>query len=123
MTPGLLRSTTSGLGAAVAKLYLPIDVRDDYAIRVRWILDGVSLGMRLRWHPRCSGWYYAIEDSDGVTRAQGRRLEPGADLIPDRTWPTLPPGELRAEGAVDLTRREYLGTAVQLIYLTAEDSG
>lgn len=102
---------------------LPITVGDRYGIVTRWTLDGVALTLTLRWQARASGWYATIADSDGVVRSRGRRVEPGGDLIPDRSWPTLPPGRLVAVGSIDLTRREYLGTQVRLLYLTAAEVG
>ena len=103
----------------MARITLPIDVDDDFLITRRHLLDGIEIGLSFRWHERVSGWYLTIRDSDGVVRARGRRVEPGAELIPDRTWPTLPPGRLVATGTVDLTRREYLGTAVLIEYVEA----
>ena len=102
-------------------LRIPLNVGDDSAIRLRVELEGVVVTLRLRWHARASGWYASVLDADGVERVAGRRIEPGGDLIPDRTWPGLPPGRLVAAGSVDLTRREYLGTAVRLVYLTAAE--
>lgn len=96
-------------------------IRDRFALRRTYTLEGVDITLDLRWHPRAAGWYLGILDADGVQRSSGRRVEPGAPLIPDRTWATLPPGQIVAVGAVDLTRREYLGEAVRLVYLTAAE--
>jgi hypothetical protein len=84
-------------------------------------LDGVRITLDLTWLDRASGWYLEVLDADGVQRVARRRVEPGAELLPDRTWPLLPPGLLVASGTVDLTRREYLGSQVELMYLTADE--
>lgn len=101
--------------------YLPIEVGDRTRIRTRWTLDGVQLSIDLQWMDRAGGWYATISDADGVVRVRGRRVCTGSELIPDRTWPRLPPGRLVADGTIDLTRREYLGTAVNLLYIEAAD--
>lgn len=100
---------------------VPVAVGPDYAIRFRVSLEGVAIVLGLRWHDRASGWYLTLTDAEGVVRVRGRRIEPGCDLMPDRTFGGLPPGRLVAVGSVDLTRREYLGTAVQVLYLTAAE--
>lgn len=103
-------------------MLIPITIGPlDYAIALTVSLDGIEITLRLRWLPRCSGWYLTIEDSDGTVVSTGRRVCTGSPLIPDRTLTTLPPGQIVARGAVDLTRREYLGGAVQLLYLTADE--
>jgi len=88
------------------------------AYRRTYTLDDVEVSLGFRWHPRLSGWYLTVYDADGVEVSTGRRLEPGGDLIPDRTAGTLPPGRLVCVGSIDLTRPEYLGTVVQVGYLT-----
>ncbi len=100
---------------------MPIEVGERTRIRSRWDLDGVAIGLELRWLPRCSGWYATVTDADGEPLATGRRVEPGAELIPDRTLPGVPPGSIVVDGVVDLTRRGYLGSVVTLYYVTAAE--
>lgn len=102
-------------------LEIPITVGDDYAIRFTIDLEGTTIGLRFRWHDRASGWFLGVYDADGNAIQVGRRINAGTSLFVDRFNPSLPGGQLIADGTIDLTRREYLGTAVRLIYFTAAE--
>lgn len=98
---------------------LPLDAREPrYRIAVE--LDDVQVGLVVYWLRRAYGWYLDVQTPEGVELATGIRITPGAVLAMPAAGAGLPPGKLVAVGA-DSYSQDDLGTAVQVMYLTAAE--
>ena len=88
--------------------------------RISVTLEDVEIRLAFRWNARTGAWYVDASTADDVRICTGQRVTPGVDLLPDSTFPGLPPGKLIVLGP-DPYRRDELGTSVVVAYLTAAD--
>lgn len=97
-----------------------------YRWRGTYDLDGVEVTIAWWWSPARppldgateGAWYADIYTADGDLAASGCRVTPGGLLLPDRTYPGLPGGDLLVTGR-DPYLRGDLGTAVRVFYAAA----
>lgn len=101
------------------RIILPQSDADDVSIPVT--LGGVRVRLGLRWWPRLSGWYLTLTTESGVVVSTIRRLCPQAPATHDRTAPGHPPGVLLCVGAGDLSQRDDLWSAVDLVFIPEDE--
>ena len=98
---------------------LPLDSRS-YRYQLTTTLEGVEVGMRVYWLPRCAGWYLDLLTPAGEDVATGIRITPQAPLAVPGSWDGAPPGRFDVTGPARYGR-EDLGGQVQVRYLTAAE--
>lgn len=98
---------------------LPLDARA-YRYQFTITLDGVKVGLRIYWLPRCAGWYLDVLTSAGEDVATGIRITPAAPLAVPGSWEGAPPGRFVVTGPARYGRLD-LGSQVQVWYLTAAE--
>lgn len=84
------------------------------------VFEGVTVGFRVYWIPRCAGWYLDLLTPAGEDVATGIRITPQAPLAVPGSWDGAPPGRFVVTGPARYGR-EDLGTQVQVWYLTADE--
>ena len=98
---------------------IPLDARyDRYSLQVD--LEGIIVGLRVYWLPRCAAWYLDVLSAAGVDVAVGARLTPGAPLALPAAWEGGPPGRFICSGP-DVYTKQDLGVQVQVLYVTAAE--
>jgi len=84
-------------------------------------LEDVRLSLTFRWLPRPAAWYVSAALADGTPVADTVRVTCGSPLLPDQSFPGLPPGLLFVIGNNDPYRQDQLGNGVDVVYLTAAE--
>lgn len=95
---------------------LPLDAASD-RYRMTVILDGVEVGLKVYWLPRCAGWYLDIETPAGETLCAGVRITPDSEIAIPGAGEGIPPGRLVAIGPASYGHDD-LGSQVKVMYLT-----
>lgn len=86
----------------------------------RFVLDAVEVSLTFRWLPRPFAWYVSAALADGTAVCDTFRVTPGSALLPDATFPGLPPGKLFVTGP-DPYPRDALGAQVVVLYADAAE--